>query len=374
MGVKLNCIELKGFKSIDSDGQTIPINDDVTVMIGANGSGKSNLISFFQLLNNALTGSLQVYIARNGSADTFLHYGSKETESYSARLLFSNDEATDEYSFRMSYAAGDKLIYTEERITFHKKGEVQPFRHTFEPGNKESQLIEPQEGPQKGAVNVLCYLLRNCRYYQFHDTTIESKIRRGCYINDYKSLKSNGGNLAAFLYHLKKADGEYYDRIVLYIKQVLRQFGGFELKPSVENRNYVTLDWKEEGDDTVFGVHQLSDGTLRFIALATLLLQPPKYMPKLIVIDEPELGLHPKAVSILATMVRMASEYAQIIIATQSPQLLDEFEERNIVVVEWDRWKHSSTFKRLDSERLKAWREEYSLSELWDKNVLGGRP
>lgn len=381
MGLKLNSIELKGFKSIDNDGQTIPINDGVTVMIGANGSGKSNIVSFFQMLNNAMTDSLQVYIAKNGDADTFLHYGSKETESLAAKLHFKDGEKEDIYSFKLSAAAGGassgkKLIFTEESLLFHKKGNPKPFTHTYEPGSKETQLTEPQNGPHKDVAKVLRRILSNCRYYQFHDTTLESKIRNSCYINDYKTLKSNGGNLAAFLYNLKEDENVrwYYDRIILYIRLVLRQFGDFDLKPLLEDKRKITLDWREVGNDTVFGVHQFSDGTLRFIALAALLMQPPETLPSVIVIDEPELGLHPRAITVLASMIRQASQYAQVIVATQSPQLLDEFDEDNIVVVERDRWKHSTTVKKLDKNRLKAWRERYTLSELWDKNVLGGRP
>lgn len=381
MGLKLNSIELKGFKSIDNDGQTIPINDRVTVMIGANGSGKSNIVSFFQMLNNAMTDSLQVYIAKNGDADTFLHYGSKETESLAAKLHFTDGENEDIYSFKLSAAAGGassgkKLIFTEESLLFNKKGNPKPFTHTYEPGSKETQLTEPQNGPHKDVAKVLRRILSNCRYYQFHDTTLESKIRNSCYINDYKTLKSNGGNLAAFLYNLKEDENVrwYYDRIILYIRLVLRQFGDFDLKPLLEDKRKITLDWREEGNDTIFGVHQFSDGTLRFIALAALLMQPPETLPSVIVIDEPELGLHPRAITVLASMIRQASHHAQVIVATQSPQLLDEFDEDNIVVVERDRWKPSTTVKKLDKNRLKGWLERYTLSELWDKNVLGGRP
>lgn len=378
----LKKIELKGFKSIDSDGYTtIPINDDVTVMIGANGSGKSNIVSFFQMLNYAMTDSLQVYIARNGDADTFLHYGSKVTESLAAKLHFTDGNNDDIYSFKLTAAtggasSGKKLIFTEESIKYHIKDNPEPFKHSYEPGSKETQLTEPQNGSHKNVAKVLRYLLSNCRYYQFHDTTLESKIRNSCYINDYKTLKSNGGNLAAFLYNLKEDDNGrwYYNRIILYIRQVLRQFGDFDLKPLIEDKRKITLDWREDGNETVFGVHQFSDGTLRFIALAALLLQPPETMPSVIVIDEPELGLHPKAISVLASMIWQASQYAQVIVATQSPQLLDEFDENNIVVIERDRWKQSTTVKKLDKDRLKSWRERYTLSELWDKNVLGGRP
>lgn len=376
MRIKLNSIELKGYKSVNGEGQTLPINDDVTVLIGANGVGKSNIVSFFQLLNYSMSGALQNYIGENGFADAFLYYGSKTTDCIKAKLRFSSENSHNEYAFRLAYAAGDSLIFTDESISFEKDGHGKPFRLTMEAGKKESQLYEAKSSKYKETVQVFIKLLTNCRYFQFHDTTKEAKIRRKCYIGDNKFLRSNAGNLAAFLYGIKhQRDGErYYQRIVRYIRQVMPQFGDFILEPSLTDNNYISLDWRESGSDYIFGVHQISDGTLRFIALATLLLQPPRTMPSLIVIDEPELGLHPVAISILAGMIKKASETTQVIIATQSPRLLDEFESDKIVVIDRDELQRTSVFKRLNKEQLKDWVEEYTTSELWDKNVIGGRP
>jgi Predicted ATPase len=376
MRLKLNNIELKGYKSVNGVGQTLPINDDVTVLIGANGVGKSNIVSFFQLLNYAMSGSLQTYIGENGFADAFLYYGSKSTDCIKAKLRFSGGDSSNEYAFRLAYAAGDSLIFTEETISFKKEGEIKPFKLVLDAGKKESQLYEARESVYKETVNVFISLLKNCRYFQFHDTTKEAKIRKKGYIGDNKFLRSNAGNLAAFLYGIKHQKGgePYYQRIVRYIQQVMPQFGDFILEPAVTDNNYISLDWREKDSDHIFGVNQISDGTLRFMALATLLLQPQKTMPSLIVIDEPELGLHPTAISILAGMIKKASELSQVVIATQSPRLLDEFDANKVVVIERDEVKRTSVFKQLNSEKLKAWEEEFTTSELWEKNVIGGRP
>lgn len=376
MRLKLNNIELKGYKSVNGGGQTLPINDDITVLIGANGVGKSNIVSFFQLLNYAMSGSLQTYIGENGFADAFLYYGSKNTDCIKAKLRFSDEKSNNEYAFRLAYAAGDSMIYTEETISFKKKGHGSAFKLTLEAGTKESQLYEAKESIYKDTVNVFINLLKNCRYFQFHDTTKEAKIRKNGYIGDNKFLRSNAGNLAAFLYGIKnQKEGElYYRRIVRYIQQVMPQFGDFILEPSVTDSNYISLDWKERDSDYIFGVNQISDGTLRFMALATLLLQPPRTMPSLIVIDEPELGLHPTAISILAGMIKKASESAQVVVATQSPRLLDEFGADKVVVIERDETKRTSVFHQLSREKLKDWEEEFTTSELWEKNVIGGRP
>lgn len=376
MHLKLNNIELKGYKSVNGRGQTLPINDDITVLIGANGVGKSNIVSFFQLLNYAMSGSLQTYIGENGFADAFLYYGSKTTDCIKAKLRFSDEESENEYAFRLAFAAGDSLIYTEETISFKKKGRGKPFKLTMDAGKKESQLYEAKDSIYRETVQVFINLLKNCRYFQFHDTTKESKIRKNGYIGDNKFLRSNAGNLAAFLFGIKCQEGgePYYQRIVRYIQQVMPQFGDFIMEPSVTDSNYISLDWREKNSDHIFGVNQISDGTLRFMALATLLLQSPKTMPSLIVIDEPELGLHPTAISILAGMIKKASENTQVVIATQSPRLLDEFSADKVVVIERDAQQRTSVFKQLSNEQLKAWEDEYTTSELWDKNVIGGRP
>ena len=360
MKLRLNSIVLKGYKSINNEGQTIPINDDVTVMIGANGVGKSNIVSFFQLLNYAMSGSLQTYIGENGFADAFLYYGSKTTDCIKAKLQFSDDDSQNEYSFRLAYAAGDSMIFTEETISFLKTGYNKPFTLTLDAGKKESQLYEAQKGTHKETVKVFIKLLKDCRYFQFHDTTKDSKIRKNGYLGDNKFLRSNAGNLAAFLYGIKHQEGgeRYYNRIVRYIRQVMPQFGDFIMEPSVVNKEYISLDWRGKDSDFIFSVNQISDGTLRFMALATLLLQPPQTMPSIIVIDEPELGLHPKAISILAGLIKKAAQDAQVVLATQSPNLLDEFSADNVVVIERDEQHRTSVFKQLSNEQLKEWEDE----------------
>jgi predicted ATPase len=202
-------------------------------------------------------------------------------------------------------------------------------------------------------------------------------IRNSAYINQNDILYSDGGNLAAFLFAMKENSNSlpYYEKIVRRIKHVFPQFRDFALRPSAGNNKYIILDWFDENHiEYKFGAHQLSDGTLRFMALAALLLQPPQNMPSVIVLDEPELGLHPSAIVELASMVKLASRHAQIVLATQSPALLDEFSPEQITVIERDPISKSSVFKKLNEDDLKVWLEEYTLSEIWDKNIIGGRP
>ncbi len=372
--LKLSSIELKGYKSIDKEGQKIDFQD-ITIFLGANGSGKSNLVSFFSMLNYMMTGSLQVFLGENGSANSFLYYGSKKTSRIEASVTFKNSKEKDIYKFILSHAAGDTLIFNEETLSWKKNNSNKPFTLTLDPGLKESGLFKKTGGEHaKTTSKIIFTLLRNCQVFQFHDTSFSARIRNKGYINDNRFFRSDGGNLAAFLYMLKLKQEKYYNRIVRYIKQIMPQFGDFELHPSPLNENNIILDWKEKNSTYLFGPHQISDGSLRFICLATLLLQPPKFLPSVIILDEPELGLHPSAISMLAGMTKTASKHCQVVMATQSPRLVDEFSANNIVIVERNLERDCSEYQILEEKKLTDWLERYSLSELWEKNVLGGQP
>ena len=239
-------------------------------------------------------------------------------------------------------------------------------------GHRESLLKERAAGGDR-TCKTLYEMLARCRTYQFHDTSDTAKIRKVGYIEDAACLRADAGNLAAFLLAMKQKERPHYDRIVRTIRQVFPRFEDFVLEPSPRNENYILLNWREKGrGEYLFGPHQLSDGTLRFMALATLFLQPE--LPSVIVIDEPELGLHPHAITVLASVVRSAAERCQVILSTQSTRLVDEFDLEEIVVVERNDQTGGTAFRRPNAEELSDWIERYSTSELWEKNVLGGLP
>ena len=368
---KLHKISLSGFKSIGSDDNAVNLElSDANIIIGPNGAGKSNIISFFKMLGSMMAESFQVYVGRNGFAEGLLHFGSKYTPLIHASLEFQTAGTSGIYEMELARAAQDTLVFLSESVT-------DDGRH-FElaSGHKESYLMS-SPSVSTGEENIR-KTLSNCRTFQFHDSSSTAHIRGTSKIDNNRCLTSDGGNIPAYLYMLKNTTEEYrryYNRIVERIRFVVPQFSDFILEPQVLNKEYIRLQWKStDAFEYPFGPEQLSDGSIRFIALATLLLQPPELLPRIIVIDEPELGLHPQAVDILASLIKTAARHVQVIVATQSARLINSFAPSQIIVAEYEKSKGCSLFRHLDEDKLKIWLDDYSLSELWEKNVLGGQP
>lgn len=365
----LRKLALRGFKSIrDVSLELQPLN----VLIGSNGAGKSNLVSFFKMLNEMMGGRLQQYIASSGRAQSLLRFGPKVTPQIEAELEFAADKGIDTYSMRLFHAAGDTLVFADETMKYQKVGEQSAKVTLLGAGHPETRIIDEVEIGNATA-KVFRYLLNTCRVYHFHDTSPTARARQYCYVGDNRWLMHDAGNLAAFLYRLRDdSASSAYQRIVSTIRLIAPFFADFDLEPAGPARKDIILNWRERGSDQVFGPHQISDGTLRAMCLVTLLLQPEAELPDLIVIDEPELGLHPYALNVVASLISKISRHAQVLISTQSSAFLDNFEPENVIVV--DRSPDGSTFARLDPDALEAWLAEYSLGEVWEKNVVGGGP
>ncbi|MCY4602830.1 MAG: AAA family ATPase [Gemmatimonadetes bacterium] len=363
---RLDAITLKGFKTIQElkDFKPRPL----TVLIGPNGAGKSNFISFFRMMRKVLEDqtSLQFYVSQQGGASTLLHDGPDETREIEAALTIQTDAGENRYSFRLVFAAGDILVFEYEEYLVPGRGHIWSVSSRAS-GHRAPRIIE-QASQEKSARAVL-ELLQKIVVYQFHNTSATARIRRKWGTYDNRWLKADAANIAPFLLRLKEDDNRCYQRIVDTIQLILPFFADFVLEPRHE---HLLLNWRERNSDRVFSVSQASDGMLRVLSLVTLLLQPERDLPDVLILDEPELGLHPYAINIVGGLISAASTKVQVIVATQSTALVDCFEPEDIVIVE--REGRSSTFRQLNDEALEEWLEDYSLSELWEKNVLGGRP
>lgn len=364
---RLSSIHVSGFKSI----RHLPRLDlgSINVLIGANGTGKSNFVSFFRLLSAMASSgdALASHVARSGGAGSLLHDGPAVTPEMAATLTFEGETGSIDYSFRLVHGAPDALLFAEEKYRFtppSASGAEVPWV-SLGAGYRESSLHRVSDVTARRILS----LLRRLVVYQFHDTSDTARIRQRSAVADGVLLRADAGNLAPFLLRLRESQRDSYARIVETIRQIAPFFEDFFLEPL---QGSVMLQWRERGTDTIFQPHQSSDGMLRIMALVALLLQPYDALPALLIVDEPELGLHPYAINVVAGLFRSVSSHAQIALATQSIAFLDCFAPDEIIVV--DRPARESRFGRPDGSALQDWLEDYSLGELWEKNVIGGRP
>jgi len=363
MAHKLNNILIEGFKSIKK--LDIEINE-LNVLIGPNGAGKSNFIGLFKFLREVIENHLQIYTGVNGGANKLLYYGSKTTKKLHVSLNF----APNYYEFSLLPTANDSFLFENEYCYFDTSVDT-VFKENINNGGRESKLEETINRKVIKSVQTYVFdVLKSWRLYHFHDTSSSAAVKKTGDITDVDYLRGDASNLAAFFYHMKLVNEKHYNRIVKTVELVVPYFKDFVLRPNPFNKSTIMLEWQDKNSDVIFNANDLSDGSLRFICLATLLLQPE--LPPLILLDEPELGLHPSAITLLGSLIRKASKKAQIIISTQSVNLVNEFEPKNILVVE--NRGGSSTFTRLDEGSLDSWLKLYSIGELWEQNVLGGKP
>lgn len=198
----------------------------------------------------------------------------------------------------------------------------------------------------------------------FHETGAGAALRRSAHVFDVASLRPDGSNLASVLLHLRTQAPRRFLRLVEMVRRMAPFFEDFCFLTPFEDQ--VSLAWKQRHSEYLLRAYQLSDGTLRFLALATALLQPEP--PSLMLMDEPELGLHPQALALLADLIKQAASRSQIVLATQSAALLDFFSLEEVVIV--TRQRGASVFSRPGADEDAARLKDCSPGELWSKTSL----
>ena len=376
---RIESIRIKGFRSL-SDVKIVDLPKGATVMIGPNGSGKSNLFHFFELIKSMVVHrDLEEFVQRHGGANDQLFGGSKNSPKIEARIVLRHGELRSECRFVLEFVHKDRLKVNEKRY----RTMVTTSKSNTPPSDSGGETVEPSLNSYSGVANTGndcqdCSIefkgfFKNCAVHQFHDTSYHSSLKKPWDIEDNFYLMPEGGNLAPVLVRMERDEPERFFSVRECIRGVLPNFDRFQ----VEERNgKASLRWKPKGTDKAIGAHLTSDGTLRFFALATLLNLPTCMLPDTLLLDEPELGLNPAAISVIGELIRSASLDRQIIVATQSPLLVDEFDLSEILVLELrDGQTQVRRFDGADDQsRYRNWLSRYSLGELWQKNVLGGRP
>lgn len=359
-------LTIKGFKSIQHlDSFRL---SSLNVLIGANGVGKSNFVSYFRMLGELVESRLQSWTRNQGSADRIVSYGVKETNKLESFVEFG----LNGYKFVLEPTIDGGFSFASEELFF----DGPYFGKKWIPlgsGHAEAKLKEKFKEAKKGAVADYCYSsISNWKVFHFHDTSDTAGVKRLGALHDNEYLRSDASNIAAFLHRLSSESPDVFEQIRKTIRLGIPFFDDFVLKPQKlkSGEEQVRLLWRQKDSDYSLWPSQLSDGSIRFICLVTALLQPDP--PSTIIIDEPELGLHPYAITLLGSLLRSASNRMQVIVSTQSVPLVNEFSIDDLIIVE--REEGATVFKRLEEEDFKVWLDDYSVGELWEKNILGGRP
>ena len=361
-------LTIKGYISIRTLSE-FKLNN-LNILIGANGTGKSNFISYFKMLREIAEQRLQIWTTKQGGSSRLLHCGPKETRKIETKIRFG----LCGYEFTLSPTVGESLVFSQQYCAlFSALDSNELIQGLGIPGGPESNLELYMSDPVVGKYfNQVYPSILGWRIFHFHDTSETAGMKRLCSLHDNDYLRPDASNLAAYLHHLKKEHKDTYNQIRKTVALAIPFFDDFVLKPTQleSGEEQIRLLWRQKGSDYALWSSQLSDGSIRFICLVTALMLPDP--PSTIIIDEPELGLHPYAIVLLGSLIRAASKRMQVIVSTQSVPLLNEFTIDDLIVVE--RKDGASTFKRLDEEEFKSWLEDYSVGELWEKNILGGRP
>lgn len=365
--VHLKHIKIEGFKSIAK--LDMPM-DNINILIGANGAGKSNFISLFTLLNHLSQGKLRNYVATEGGAERFFHFGTRHTQKMMFDLRVSSNGYHVEFSPNLN---DDSLVFNKENCTYTASAK----QWRLYPQKGESGFVSSETADSDYVKKYTREYLENCRVYHFHDTSSQALFKKTNKLVNHAYLEKDAANLAPFLYHLKASSIESYrqayQQVVTAIQTVAPFFHDFYLQPGGEEGDEnIILRWTHTQQEAPFSANVLSDGTARFICMATLFLQPAALRPATIILDEPELGLHPAALNVLSDIIHAVAKETQVICSTQSVTFANLFAPEDFIVV--DTKDGVSEFRRLEKKPLAKWLEEYGMGDLWSKNLIGGRP
>ena len=369
---RIESVHIEGFRSLRE--VTLRPSPGITVLVGSNGAGKSNIFRFFDMLHSMLTDRrLGIFVGLEGGASHQLFHGRQRAPRMKGEIGVRTEAGLNEYAFTLTRGRENRFHFTDERYRFSRPENRTDteWRH-LQNGDGEARLREAAQSAEdnghREAARTVTELFRHIKAYQFHDTSKDSSFTNHCHVTDSFRLWSNGGNLAAVLHRMRNEDERRYEELCGQIGRVLPVFERFAIQ---EENQYVILRWRARNSG-VMGAHLTSDGSLRFFALMTLLSLPSAQLPKVILLDEPELGLHPAAIALVAGMIRSLATERQVIIATQSPLLVDEFGLEDVRVL--DLRDGETVAKAVNPDEYRVWLDDYGAGGLWMTNLLGGNP
>lgn len=354
----------KSFRTLD-----LPIKQ-VNVLIGANGAGKSNIQRLFGMIKSIVNQEFQAYIDKSNGSGAILHYGHMKSDLINITIWFKHDNNLSSAYHCKLVPAEKSMKLVNETIYVRDSSKFSDPIVYCEHDNITTESHLPHWANISDIPRQILDAIRSWHIYNFNDSSALARAKQPCNLDDNLCLAPDASNLPAYLDMLRNKYPKNYDSIVQTIRMVNPSFSDFFLRRHPFIFNHVELMWKENNTDFIFNANMLSDNMLRFIFLTTLFLQPREMLPSLIVLDNADLGLHPYAIVLLAEMIHSVTvtDRTKVVLSTQSATLIDQFEHEDILLVELD---HGiSMVRRIDQNKIVPWLAEYSLGELWQKNVL----
>jgi predicted ATPase len=353
----IRTLRLSGWRSIvDETIELGPLN----VVVGGNGSGKSNLLSVFRVLNAMIGGRLQSLFAADravdDATDDWIHHGVNRAKAIAVSLVLQTRTGVSTYGAAWERAGDGRMPFVDERIGFMRDGREEPYQRLLGDGHLETQLSDVSNRGDHTARVIHNFLARS-RFYSFSDLSADSLVRRPCPVQQNRFLAPNGQNAAAVLWRYQREHPDVFERIEAVVRQAFPEIQSILPRLSPDGK-LVSIDWKRRGTGNRFSLHTVSNGAILFLLMAMLTCQPSAELPLIMAIEEPELGLSPRGIDQLAELMRQASQECQILVTTHSPYLVDACDTEHVIVA--SQQNHQSQFRRLSDTALEAWLDEYT--------------
>lgn len=358
----------------------------LTVMIGANGVGKTSLLEIFSLLAASANAQLANKISELGGLPDIVTRDRANSIAISLSMSVPGYAPLD-YQLEVALKGFTYEIALETLTQQNNRHALEPFKHIDSRGldvkyfsTEDQKLLRPNwdHNPLETSLAQVPKMyqepenirnrLASCTFYGALNVAPKSPVRLPQSMRPTSLPGANGEDLVSCLYYLRETDPERFEIIEDTLAATFPDFERLGFPPVAAGT--ITMTWKDKNFSKPIYMHQLSEGTLRFIWLITLLQSPG--LTAVTLIDEPEVSLHPELLRLLADMMREASQKTQLIVATHSDRLIRFLKPEEVLVC--DAEDGLTTMRWGDSFNLEHWLEEYSLDQVWAMNLMGGRP
>jgi predicted ATPase len=392
IAMKIQKLEIEGFRSLRQVSWT---PGDLNVVIGPNGTGKSNLLRFLELISVSAGGGLGKYIQSLGGMDPIVWDGKATSISFSLTTSpVGHPQGPDFYTLELSrlgvgstYRITHELLANFAKVRSGEKSEPFKFLERTERSavvfdEAERSLVAP---PESFAEDESLLFIATSPFFAnraipqfhqqlesisvYHDLHVnrDAVIRQPAIARSEKRVDADGQNLIPALHTLYTGDRDFKKNIDDAMKAAFgNDFEELVFPPAADQRIQLRVRWRTLRREQ--SASDLSDGTLRFLFLLTVLASPST--GPVIAIDEPETGLHPSMLPIIAEYAADAAMRSQVILTTHSPQVLDSFNDTRptTTIAKWS--EGETTFHVVDEEELSYWLNDYSLGALFRSGEL----